>query len=190
MDGRTLLRMETMSGSWDEYFITLADHVASKSKDPSTKCGAVIVNEDNIVLATGFNGFARGVREEQQTMRVNPQFVVGDPSMRHDEPMRIIETKLDEKRWQRPQKYWYVEHAERNAIYAAARCGHALESCKIYVNQSIVCCDCARGIIQTGIKTVCCTDKKWSGSPESTFEEQKKITREMFVEAGIVTRYV
>ena len=168
---------------WDEYFLSMAQLVSTKSKDPSTKCGAIVVSVNNAVLSTGFNGFARGVREEERTMRVNPQFVVGDPSMRRDEPMKIIETKLDDKRWQRPVKYKWVEHAERNAIYTAAREGVRLAGCKIYVNQSIVCCDCAKGIIQTGIKTVVVPDKPWPGS--GNFDEDVEIVSQMFREAGV-----
>ena len=50
--------------SWDELFILQATLIAQKSKDPSTKVGCVIVNDDNVILSTGFNGFPRGIEED------------------------------------------------------------------------------------------------------------------------------
>ncbi len=76
--------------SWDELFILQATLIAQKSKDPSTKVGCVIVNDDNVILSTGFNGFPRGIEEDWKD------------------------------RWKRPEKYHWVEHAERNAIFNAA----------------------------------------------------------------------
>jgi len=111
--------------SWYKYFIDMLPHVASKSKDTSTKVGAIIIDHNNIIVATGYNGFPRGVREDE-----------GVP-----------------ERFERPIKYSYTEHAERNAIYAAARKGIALEGCTIYIGW-LPCTDCARGIIQCGINTI------------------------------------
>jgi len=108
---------------WNKYFIEMIEYVASKSKDRSTKVGAIITDQDNIIVATGFNGFPRGVDD--------------DMSQRHE----------------RPAKYSFTEHAERNAIYAAARKGITLSGCKIYISW-FPCCDCARGIIQSGIVEV------------------------------------
>ena len=100
-------------------------HVASKSKDTSTKVGSIIVDHNNIIVATGFNGFPRGVREDESV----------------------------KERFSRPNKYSYTEHAERNALYASARKGIALEGCTIYIGW-LPCIDCARGIIQCGINTI------------------------------------
>jgi dCMP deaminase len=72
--------------TWDEYGLVLAEVVSFKSKDPSTKVGAVILTKDNKVLSTGFNGFPRGVED-------------------------LVERYKD-----RPLKYQLVAHAERNAI--------------------------------------------------------------------------
>jgi len=109
--------------SWDKYFIEMLPYIASKSKDTSTKVGAIIVDHSNIIVATGFNGFPREVKED------------------------------DPKRFERPTKYLFTEHAERNAIYAAARKGIALEGCKIY-QPWLPCTDCARAIIQVGIEHI------------------------------------
>ena len=108
----------------------MCDLVAEKSKDPSTKVGAVIVGKNNEVVSTGFNGFPRGFKDK-------------------DVP----------ERYERPLKYDLTEHAERNAIYNAARIGSRLDECKIYVNSLPPCTDCARGIIQSGIKEVVIVDK-------------------------------
>ena len=50
--------------SWDELFILQATLISQKSKDPSTKVGCIIVNDDNVILSTGFNGFPRGIEED------------------------------------------------------------------------------------------------------------------------------
>lgn len=101
--------------------MNMAKLVATKSKDPSTKCGCVIVGMDHEVRSTGFNGFPRGVEEE-------------------DFPSR----------WERPEKYKWVEHAERNAIYNAARNGVSLNGCSAFITGP-PCSDCAKGLIQAGI---------------------------------------
>ncbi len=89
--------------NWHDYYLGLLEAVAAKSKDPSTKVGAIIVGPDNEVRSTGFNGFPRGVRE--------------DISMR----------------WERPWKYLWVAHAEDNAIANAARAGTSTNGCRLYV---------------------------------------------------------
>lgn len=76
-----------MNLKWDKYFISLAYFIALRSKDESTKCGAVIVDEDNIIRSTGYNSFVRGIQDN------------------------ILERQL------RPEKYLWFEHAERNAVY-------------------------------------------------------------------------
>jgi len=110
-------------GSWDNKFIELSNLVASWSKDTNTKVGSVIVDKDNIVLSMGYNGFPRGCDD-------------------------TIEDRYD-----KPQKYLYTEHAERNALYHAARHGVSLKGCSIYITM-FCCADCARGIIQSGIQRV------------------------------------
>lgn len=79
---------------WDKRFLGLAHHIGQWSKDPSTKVGAVIVNQDRSIVSLGYNGFARGV-EDMQT--------------------RLID---------RPTKYEFVVHAELNAILSASRSLH------------------------------------------------------------------
>jgi dCMP deaminase len=105
---------------WDAYLMNLAKATALKSKDPSTKLGAIIVGPKHEIRATGFNSFPTGIND--------------------DVPERKV----------RPEKYKWVEHAERNAIYCAARHGASLEGCTLYCEWP-PCTDCARAIIQVGI---------------------------------------
>ena len=87
---------------WVERWFVIAEEFASWSKDRSTQVGCVIVGDSNQILSGGYNGFPRGV--------------VDDIDSRHE----------------RPAKYLWTEHAERNAIYNAARHGIRLESASLY----------------------------------------------------------
>ena len=107
----------------DRYFMLLALLAATRSKDPSSNIGAIIVSpstEGDVVRSTGYNGFPAGVNDSISV------------------------------RYERPIKYLWFEHAERNAIYACARSGTSTQGCRIYTN-SIPCADCTRAIIQAGI---------------------------------------
>jgi len=97
--------------------------VASKSKDKSMKCGCVLVGHGHSMLSTGYNGFPRMCDDGK------------------------------EERYERPEKYAWTEHAERNAIYNAARNGIKLLSSYAY-NTCFPCVDCARGLVQAGIAEI------------------------------------
>lgn len=144
--------------TWDEYFIAMTRLVATKSKDRSTKTGCVIVGQDNEIVSTGFNGFPRGIDDNV------------------------------EKRHDRPIKYQYTEHAERNAIYNAARIGVSLKNTKMYIETS-PCHDCVRGIIQAGIGEII-VDSNGSLSQRQDWNESFKIGQEMLQEAGIKVRFL
>ena len=109
--------------SWDKYFVSMLYLVAMKSKDEKTQHSTIIVGPDNEIRSTGYNSFPRGINDF-----------------------------LDERQ-ERPEKYFWIEHGERNAIYNAARVGIPLKGCKAYVT-GIPCMDCARAIVQSGIKEV------------------------------------
>ena len=111
--------------NWDSRWMSLATEIGRWSKDRSRGVGCVIVGPNNEMRSTGFNGFPRGVNDEAE--------------YRHDRPM----------------KYKWTEHAERNAIYNAARVGIPLEGCRMYLPW-YPCMDCARAIIQTGITELIC----------------------------------
>lgn len=136
---------------WDKKFIKLSAHISGWSKDKNRKVGAVIVDNDNAVLSMGYNGIPRGCDDGV------------------------------ESRYNRPTKYLYTEHAERNAIYHAARHGVSLKDCRIYVTL-FPCADCARAIIQSGITKIIAPE------PDTTHEiwgEHFKAAIEMMEEAKI-----
>ncbi len=93
-------------------------------------------------------------------------------------PRKIEETP---ERWERPLKYKYVEHAERNAIYNASRHGTPLEGA-IAVITKFPCCDCARALIQSGITHIV-TESPDFNHPR--WGEDFKISQEMFKEVNI-----
>lgn len=140
---------------WPARWFRIADEFAHWSKDRSTKVGCVIVSAQNQVISGGYNGFPRGV--------------VDDIDARHD----------------RPVKYLFTEHAERNAIYDAARRGIALEGSTIY-SPLYPCADCARAIIQSGIVRIITTDPTMA---DYHFVERWRAdmvaATEMFTEAEI-----
>lgn len=105
---------------WDSRFMKLAAQIGEWSKDGSRKVGCIVVGPGNEIRSAGYNGFPRGVRD--------------DLASRH----------------KRPGKYRWTEHAERNAIFNAARIGTPLEGCRIYLTW-FPCMECARAIVQAGI---------------------------------------
>ena len=102
--------------NWDDYFMSMAYLVAAKSKDIRTHIGAVVVGLNNEIKTTGYNSFVRGLQDNMP------------------------------ERQEKPEKFYWFEHAERNAIYNATLIGTSLKGCKMYTN-GIPCADCARGII-------------------------------------------
>ena len=124
---------------WDEYFMGLAKLSALRSKDPSTQVGACIVDPDHKVVSIGYNGMPRGVDDEAIPWG-------------HGEGL--------------DSKYLYVCHAEFNAILNN-RDGSALQGCTIYVTL-FPCNECAKAIVQVGIKEVIFADDKYHDSVEST----------------------
>ena len=140
------------TSSWDIKFMQLAETVASWSKDRSRKIGACIVdNNKNHVLALGYNGLPRGIADEV------------------------------EARHQRPAKYLWAEHAERNAIFDAARRGAALEGGILY-SVLFPCAHCARAISQVEISRVVSPEPNWE---DPTYKEEFEVSRVIFEEKGI-----
>lgn len=140
---------------WDEYHLSIAEAVRRKSKDPSSKIGAVLVI-DHAVISTGFNGFPIGVDETDPT------------------------------RWERPIKYQYVCHAERNAIALAARHGTATEGATLYMvgmgPPTYPCTECAKMLIQSGIVRI--VARGFKPLPES-WTADLEFARLLLLEAGI-----
>ena len=120
--------------SWDEYFMGIAILSSLRSIDPSTQVGACIVSNDNRILSMGYNGAPRGLN---------------DDSMNWGREGSFLETK-----------YAYVCHAELNAILNYRE---NLEGAKIYV-ALFPCNECAKAIIQAGIKEVIYKDDKYANT--------------------------
>lgn len=148
--------------NWDEYFMGVALLAAQRSKDPNTQVGACIVSGENscygsnVIISTGYNGFPIGCSD-------------------------------DEYPWEREgssneTKYPFVVHAELNAILNAH--GKSLLGTKIYV-ALFPCNECAKAIIQAGIKEVIYLSDKYHDSDGS------KASRRMLTSAGVkLSRFV
>jgi dCMP deaminase len=133
---------------WNKRYLDMAYLVASWSKDPSSKIGAVAVSPKGQVLSTGYNGFPRNIEDSSDRL--------------HD----------------RELKYKYIVHAEMNAIYNATYNGVSLDGSTLYVSGLPCCNQCALGIIQVGIKRVVMegdvTNDRWAESwalTKQLFEE-------------------
>ena len=122
--------------SWDEYFMGVAMLSAMRSKDPNTQVGACIVSNDNKILSMGYNGFPSGCSDD------------AFPWAREGEPL--------------DNKYLYTTHSELNAILNYR--GGSLEGAKLYVSL-FPCNECAKAIIQAGIKTVVYDCDKYEHTP-------------------------
>lgn len=126
------------------------------SKDPSTKVGALFLDPESLAIRSlGYNGFPRGVDEK------NPA------------------------RWERPAKYLYVEHAERNGIYNAVRSGTSLDG-TVCIVTLFPCAGCARGLIQSGVHTLVAPKPDFT---RATYGEEFRVSLEMLTEAGIEIIY-
>jgi len=143
--------------NWSTYFKNIAEQVKLKSKDQLTQIGAVIVGQDNEIVSTGYNSFPRGIND--------------------DIP----------ERQERPEKYFFMEHAERNAIYNAARIGVSTKGTTMYLTCDVPCADCTRGIINAGIIRIVLT--AGGGAQSTKWDESAKRSLQMFNEANIEVIY-
>lgn len=142
---------------WDDYFMSMVYLIAMKSKDKRTHIGAVIVGPDKEIKSTGYNSFVRGLNDNIS------------------------------ERQEKPEKYFWFEHAERNAVFNATLIGTSLKGCKMYTN-GIPCMDCARAVVQSGIKEVI-VDKSWNDGNRGDDLEHTKRTLQMFSETGVKVKY-
>ncbi|MGL5258639.1 MAG: deoxycytidylate deaminase [Lachnospiraceae bacterium] len=136
--------------SWDEYFMGVAKLSGLRSKDPSTQVGACIVSEDNKILSMGYNGFPLGCKDDEFPWEKKGDF--------------------------EDTKYAYVTHSELNAILNYR--GGSLQGAKLYVSL-FPCNECAKAIIQSGIKKVIYDSDKYSDMPSTI------ASKRMFDAAGI-----
>ncbi|HAL01831.1 MAG TPA: cytidine deaminase [Lachnospiraceae bacterium] len=136
--------------SWDEYFMGIAKLSGMRSKDPNTQVGACIVSDDHKIMSMGYNGFPAGC---------------SDDDFPWDREGDFLDTK-----------YAYVTHSELNAILNFR--GGTLEGTTLYVSL-FPCNECAKAIIQAGIKTVVYSDDKYDGTPGNT------AAKRLFASAGV-----
>lgn len=136
--------------SWDEYFMGVSMLSGMRSKDPNTQVGACIVSDNNKILSMGYNGFPNGCSDDEF-----PWAREGD-----------VENT----------KYAYVTHSELNAILNYR--GGSLEGTKLYVTL-FPCNECAKAIIQAGIKTVVYADDKYNGTATDS------VAKKLFNAAGV-----
>jgi dCMP deaminase len=120
---------------WDDYFMGVSLLAAQRSKDPNTQVGACIVDADNRILSTGYNGFPQGCSDDTF-------------------PWNRDESKGE-------TKYQFVVHAELNAVLNAR--GKNLSGAKLYVSL-FPCHECAKAIIQSGVKEVVYLSDKYNGT--------------------------
>lgn len=123
--------------TWDEYFMAVAKLSSLRSKDPNTQVGACIVGDDNRILSIGYNGTPNGFQDDEF------------PWDREGSPLET--------------KYMYVCHAEMNAIINYRGSRKELENAKVYVDL-FPCNECAKIIIQSGIKEVVYLSDKYNGT--------------------------
>lgn len=136
--------------SWDEYFMGVAKLAGMRSKDPNTQVGSCIVSEDNKILSMGYNGLPKGCSDDEF------------PWAREGEELET--------------KYMYVTHSELNAILNYR--GGSLEGAKLYVSL-FPCNECAKAIIQSGIKTIVYDGDKYAGTSMTI------ASKRMFDAAGV-----
>lgn len=154
-----------MSNRWDQHFLALALCHARMSKDPSTKVGAVVVDEDRVVLAAGFNGLPRGIA---------------------DTPERLND---------RDTKLKLVVHAEMNAVLSAARVGARLKGSTMYMVATDAgavwggcpCTRCSVELIQAGISEVVSPPFK---TTPSRWRDDIAFAKNILAEAGVRFREV
>ena len=148
-----------MSSKWDKRFFDLAKEYSTWSKDPSTKVGSIAVDPiSKRILSGGYNGFPRGMDDNEE--RLND----------------------------RTLKYLYVVHAEKNMIYNATLSGISLNGSHIYVYGLPVCSECAKGLIQVGVKKVFIQES--SILKNEFWHDSWKASKLMFLECGVEVEVV
>jgi dCMP deaminase len=139
---------------WDHRFLDMAKNISDWSKDPSTKVGSIAVDPiKKNIISTGYNGFPRGILDAVERYE------------------------------HKPTKYKLVVHSEMNLIYNATFNGVSLNGSTLYVYGLPVCSECAKGIIQVGVKRVV----MWTGDKKvpDNWQDSWVDTENMFKEAGV-----
>lgn len=148
--------MYSSAHKWNIRFIELAEHISSWSKDPSTKVSAVAVSPDKQILSIGWNGFPRNVND------------------------------TDERLNDRETKYKHIVHAEKNCIYNACHNGISLKDSILYVYGLPVCGECAKAVIQVGVKRIICG---FDGEYKENWKESVEFAQNIFRETKVQFSY-
>jgi dCMP deaminase len=131
------------------------------SKDESTKIAAFVIDLDYTIRSSGYNSFPRGIEDNRP------------------------------ERQERPEKYFWFEHAERNALYNALRTGAAVKDCWMIMTCGMPCTDCARAIIQCGLKGIILQSRGVCVTKNKTlWDEHALRSEQMFKEAGVYVLYL
>lgn len=139
-------------------YLEIALATSKLSKDSSTKVGAIVLGETGEVRSLGYNGAPRGCQADE-----------------------------DQRGMERPEKYYWFSHAELNAITNAARVGTPLDGASLVVTHP-PCMDCARAIVQAGIKEVFCPAP--DGSFRSRWKEHIERSTKLFSECGVLYEWL
>lgn len=113
-----------IDSKWDHRFMRLAREISTWSKDPSSKIGAIIVDDQRRILGTGYNGFPQGIKDTEERLT------------------------------NKEEKYPRIIHGEMNALLNCLRNGVSVTGATLYVYGLPVCSDCTKAVIQAGIKRV------------------------------------
>lgn len=133
---------------WDKRYLDLAKEISSWSKDPSTKVGAVAIGNKGHVLSQGYNGFPRGIEDNEEILL------------------------------NREAKYKLMVHAEQNCIYNATYNGISLKNSSLYVYGLQICNECAKAIIQVGISRVVMDKQQQEDRWKESMESAQKLFKE------------
>lgn len=158
------MRRKNMSNAfkWHKRFLKLAHEVASWSKDRYTHVGAVIIGPDRDPRSFGYNGFPRNIDDEI--------------SERHE----------------RPLKYKWSEHAEKNALANCNRVGIPTKGCSIYITH-FPCTECARMIIQSGLEEVIVDNASMKQTEQNfreRWDEDLQVSKTMLEEAHVKIEFI
>ncbi|KAA0197536.1 Cytidine and deoxycytidylate deaminase zinc-binding region [Fasciolopsis buskii] len=140
--------------SWDEYFMSIALLSSMRSKDPVTQVGACIINQDKKIVGIGYNGMPTGLSDDEMPWG------------------KSSDNQLE-------NKYFFVCHAELNAVLNR---NHATSTGCILYATMFPCNECAKVLIQAGIKEVIYFSDKKKGTPAN------EASKTMFTKAGILFR--
>jgi dCMP deaminase len=145
-----------LSNKWNKRYLALAEQISTWSKDPSRQIGCVAVGDKGQVLAQGYNGFPRGIEDSPEIYN------------------------------NRELKYKYIVHAEMNTIFNASYNGVSLDGATLYVHGLPCCSDCAKGIVQVGIKQIFMNKQ----DVPDTWQTSWDLSQSMFDAAGIKWEFI